>query len=62
MYDRKFFKNLGKLKTHWLGPYNVMHITNGGTKKLQKLYGTPVKGLVNGIRLNPYQDSCTSLE
>ena len=37
MYDIKFFKLLGKLKTHFLGQYIVKEITNKGAVKLQKL-------------------------
>ena len=48
MYDRKFFKNLGNLKTHWLGLYIVKEITYGRSVKLKKLDGTKVRGLVNG--------------
>ena len=57
MYDNKFFKHPGKIKTHWLGPYIVMHITNGGAMQLHNLDGTPIKGLVNGCWVKPYQDS-----
>ena len=32
-------------------------MTEGGTVQLHKLDGTPFKGWVNGIHLNPYQDS-----
>ena len=46
------------MKTHWLGPYAVIKITKGGAVQLEKLDGTPLKGLVNGSRLKPYQDSC----
>ena len=56
MYDKKFFKHPGKLKTHWLGTYIVTHITYEGAVQLKKLDGTPVRGLVNGIRIKPYQD------
>ena len=49
MYDSKFLKHLGKLKTHWLGPYVVAHITEAGVVKLHKLDGTPVVGMINGI-------------
>ena len=31
-------------------------MTEGGAVQLHKLDGTPVKGLVNGSHLNPYQD------
>ena len=36
LYNNKFFKHPGKLKTHWLGPYMVAHIIGAGTVKLQK--------------------------
>ena len=57
LYDSKVLKDPGKLKTHWLGPYVVIQITEGGVVKLQKLDGTPFKWLVNGSQQNPYQDS-----
>ena len=40
MYDSKFFKHPWKLKTHWLGPYVVKEITEGGAMMLDKLDGT----------------------
>ena len=58
MYDNKFFKDLGKLKMHWLEPYVIKEITYGGAVKLEKLDGTEVKGLVNGIQLKLYFDRC----
>ena len=33
-YDNKLFKQPSKLKTHWLVPYRIVHITNVGTVKL----------------------------
>ena len=57
MYDSKFFKHPSKLKMHWLGPYVVKEITNGGVVKLEKIDGTEVKGLINGSQLKPYFDS-----
>ena len=33
MYENKFLMHLGKLKTHWLGPYVVTHITEACTVK-----------------------------
>ena len=57
MYDNKFFMHLEKLKTHWLGLYDVKEITYGGSVKLEKLYGTNIRGLFNGIRLKPYFDN-----
>ena len=58
LYDNKFFKHPGKLKTHWLGPYVVAHITDAGAVKLQKLDGTYVAGMVNGIHLKLYYNGC----
>ena len=57
MYDNKFFKHPGMLKTHWLGPYVVREIIDGQAVKLEKLDGTKVRGLINGIRLKPYFDN-----
>ena len=54
LYESKYFKHLGKLKTHWLGPYVITHITDAGAVKLQKLDGTYVTGMVNGSFLKPY--------
>ena len=36
MYDNKIFKHPGKLKTHWLGPYVIKEIIDGGEVKLEK--------------------------
>ena len=58
MYDNKFFKHPGKLKTHWLGPYVVKEITDGGEVKLDNLDGIDIRGLINGSRIEPYLDSC----
>ena len=58
MYDSKYFKHRGKLKTHWLGPYVFKEITDGGAVKLEKLDGTEVRGIVNGSRWTPYFDNC----
>ena len=56
LYDNKFLKHLGKLKTHWLGPYVIAHIIDAGVVKMQRLDGTYVKGMVNGSSLKPYYD------
>ena len=54
LHNSKFLKHIGKLKTHWLGPYVIAHITKVGAVKLHKLDGTPVAGMINGSRLKPY--------
>ena len=56
MYDNKFFKHPGKLKTHQLGMYIITKIIDGGAVKFQNLDGTKVQGWVNGSCLKPYQD------
>ena len=48
VYDNKFMKHLGKFKTHWLGPYEVSYITEGGSVKSKNLNGEWKEGLVNG--------------
>jgi hypothetical protein len=30
MYDNKSFQHPGKLRMHWLGPYEVKSVTDGG--------------------------------
>ena len=42
---------------HWLGPYQVKHVTNGGVVQLAKLNGEVMPTLVNGSRMKPYRDS-----
>ena len=44
MYENNFFKHLGKMKTHWLGPYVVKEITDIGAVKLENLNATVVRG------------------
>ena len=56
LHDSKFFKHPRNLKTHWLGPYMIVHITDVGIVKLKKLDGTYVTGMVNKIRLKSYYD------
>ena len=57
MYDNKCFNHLRKMKTHWLGPYVVIEITNRAAVKLEKIDGTEVRGLINGSQLKPYFDN-----
>ena len=58
MYDSKLFKHPSNIKTHWLGPYVIVHITKASVVKLHKLDGTSVVGMINKIRLKPYHDDC----
>ena len=54
--DSKFLNHPWKLKTHWLRPYVVAHLTDIGAVKLKKLDGTLVAGMINGSHLKPYYD------
>ena len=57
MYDNKFAQFPGKFCMHWLGPYQVKHVTEGGAASLAKLDGTMVPTMVNGSRIKLYRDS-----
>ena len=57
LYDSKFVKFPGKFKMHWLGPYQIQYVTEGGVVQLSKLNGELVPTLINGGRLKLYNDS-----
>ena len=57
LYDSKFVKFLGKFCMHWLGPYQVKHVTSGGLVWLAKLNDKAFPTLVNGSRLKLYSDN-----
>ena len=57
LYDSKFAKFPGKFCMHWLGPYQVKYVTNGGVVKLAKLNDEEIPTLVNGSRLKLYRDN-----
>jgi hypothetical protein len=42
---------------HWLGPYEIKSITDGGVLQLQDLEGKEIQGLVNGSQPKLYRDS-----
>lgn len=44
---------------HWLGPYFIKEITDGGVVQLVKLNGDPFLGEVNGSKLKPYSGDPT---
>ena len=54
LYDSKFEKFPRKFRMHWLGPYVVKEVMDGGAVQLVKLNGEPFPGKVNGSRLKPY--------
>ena len=57
LYDSKLVKFPGKFFMHWLGPYQVKHVTNGGVVQLVKLNREVFPILVNGSRLKLYRDN-----
>ena len=57
MYDSKFAWFLGKFCMHWLGPYQVRHVIEGGAANLAKLDGKMLPTMVNGSRLKLYRDN-----
>jgi hypothetical protein len=57
MYDSKFIRHPGKFRTHWLGPYEIAYVTEGGVVQLKTLKGEWKEGLVNGSRLKLYYDN-----
>jgi hypothetical protein len=57
VYESKFIKHPGKFRTHWLEPYEIAYVTEGGVAKLKTLNGEWKEGLVNGSRLKLYYDN-----
>jgi hypothetical protein len=57
VYDSKFLQHPGKFRMHWLGPYEVKTVTDGGVVQLKDLGGTKLRGMINGSRLKLYRDS-----
>lgn len=60
LYDSKFEKFPGKLCMHWLGPYVVKEVTDGGVVQLAKLNGDSFLGRVNGSCLKLYTGGPTT--
>jgi hypothetical protein len=42
---------------HWLGPYEVKTVTDGGDVQLKDLGGTKIRGMINESRLKLYRDN-----
>jgi hypothetical protein len=57
VYDSKFITHPGKFRMHWLGPYEITYVTEGGATQLKTLKGEWKEGLVNGNRLKLYYDN-----
>lgn len=56
LYDSKFSQFLGRFKMHWLGPYVIKDISDGGTVQLVNLNGELFVGRVNESRLKLSRD------
>ena len=56
-YDSKALQHPRKLRMHWLGPYEVKVVTDGGVVQLRNLVGACLRGMINGSRLKLYKDS-----
>jgi hypothetical protein len=48
MYDNKSLQHPGKLIMHWLGPYKVISIIDGGIVQLRDLTGAELIRMING--------------
>ena len=48
MYDIKSLQHPGKLRMHWLGPYEVKSVIDGGDVQFKDLGGRKLKGMING--------------
>jgi hypothetical protein len=57
VYENKFMKHRGKFRTHFLGPYEVAYVTEGGFSQLKTLNQEWKEGLVNGSWLKLYCDN-----
>ena len=57
LYDSKALQHPRKLRMHWLGPYKVKDVIDGGYVQLKDIAGTYLRGMINGSRLKLYKDS-----
>jgi hypothetical protein len=57
LYDIIFLQCPGKFRMHWLGPYEVKTVTDGGCIQLKDMAGEELKGMINGSRLKLYRAS-----
>jgi hypothetical protein len=48
LYDNKSFQYPRKLRMHWLGPYEVKFVTDGGAVQLRDLGSTDLRVMING--------------
>ena len=55
LFDSRFKDFIGKLTTHWLGPYEVEQVFDNGSVRICIIDDEKVSFLVNGHRLRLYQ-------
>jgi hypothetical protein len=56
LYDNKYLQHPGKLRMHWLWPYEVKFVIYGVVVHLNVLEGKEIQRMVNGSRLKLYMD------
>ena len=61
LYDKKFLKHPGKLRTHWLGPFVIRSVTEVGAVQLENMQGELHGELVIGSRLKLYMENSLPL-
>jgi hypothetical protein len=42
---------------HWLGPYEVIYVTDEGVLQLRDLAEAEIRGMINGSRMKLYKDN-----
>jgi hypothetical protein len=57
IYDNKSIQHPRKIRMHWLGPYEVKNVIDGGDVQLKDLVGVELIWMVNGSRLKLYKNS-----
>jgi hypothetical protein len=57
LYHSKALQHPGKLRMHWLGPYEVKVVTDGGDIQLKDIASTDLRGMINESQLKLYKDS-----
>jgi hypothetical protein len=57
LYDNKHLQHSGKFMMHWLGPYEIKFVTDGGVVEQKDLTCKEIQGLVNGSQLKLYREN-----
>jgi hypothetical protein len=55
MYDSKSLQHPVKLRMHWVGPYEVKSVTDGGDVHLKGVADIELRGMINGSQLKFYK-------